>query len=74
MGHLLRELIRQFPVPENRLVGVRRFGGVINGWASFTFNNRGIIFMGSGPQNSIRTTNRVDIFSRDLIESFPDVP
>ena len=40
-------LIRAFPVSDDRFVGIRRFGGMVNGWVSFTPDSRLIIFMGS---------------------------
>jgi WD40 repeat protein len=40
-------LIRSFQVSDDRFVGIRRFGGIVNGWVSFTPDSRRIIFMGS---------------------------
>lgn len=40
-------LIRSFMVSDDRFVGVRRLGGLISGWVSFTPNGKQIIYMGS---------------------------
>jgi WD40 repeat protein len=40
-------LIRAFTVSDDRFVGIRRFGGLINGWVAFTPDGKRIIFMGS---------------------------
>ncbi len=40
-------LVRSFQVSDDRFVDIRRFGGIVNGWVSFTPDSRRIIFMGS---------------------------
>ncbi|MDF1590093.1 MAG: caspase family protein [Desulfobacterales bacterium] len=40
-------LFRAFKVSDDRFVDIRRFGGIVNGWVSFTPDSKRIIFMGS---------------------------
>jgi len=40
-------LIRAFKVSDDRFVGIRRFGGIVNGWVAFTPDGKRIIYMGS---------------------------